>query len=117
MTDPKYKPKDDGLYHEDGYKIPEDEPLMVLRGKDIGALHSIVSYIEMLEDQPPNKTIVSHLASSLERLKAFHDYQVLNPHLQSVGCSRRSHERSFGFLLKARDILHKYEIDYVDSEY
>ncbi len=117
MPDPKYTPAADGIYHEDGYKLPDDEPLMILRGKDIGALHSIISYVEMLEDQPQNKTIVSHLLSSLERLKAFHDYQVKNPHLQSVGCSRRSHTRSFGFLLKARQIMDKYEIQYSDSDY
>lgn len=32
MSDPKYKPVGGGIQHEDGYMIPNDEPLMILRG-------------------------------------------------------------------------------------
>jgi len=105
MSDPKYKSTDKGIYHEDGYLIPSDEPLMIMRGKDIGALDSIVSYIEMLQDQAATPTIESHLISSSERLLAFYEYQVGNPELQSVGCSRRSHTDSLFFLRRARDKL------------
>jgi hypothetical protein len=110
MSDPKYTPKADGLYHEDGYKLPDDEPLMILRGKDVGALDSIVAYIEMLEDQPRNKTIHSHMLSSLERLQSFYYYQVNNPDLNSVGCSRRSHAAAAGFILRAKRKLLDYEM-------
>ena len=102
MTDPKYTPTDNGIMHEDGYMIPNDEPFMILRGKDIGALNNIVDYIEMLQDQvPQTPTIISHLESSSERLLAFYTYQVENPDLQSVGCSRRSHVDSLFFLGRA----------------
>ena len=84
--DPKYSPKGDKMFHEDGYQLPDDEPLMVFRGKDIGSLMAIYEYICMLEEQPMNRTILSHLESSLERLSAFYHYQIHNPHLQSVGC-------------------------------
>ena len=66
MSDPKYISKDGFLYHIDGYKLPDDEPLMVFRGKDIGSLDAICEYIEMLEDQPQNKVIVSHLYLQLK---------------------------------------------------
>jgi len=108
MTDPKYKATDGGLVHIDGYLLPEDEPLMILRGKDIGALDAICEYIEMLEDQPCNSTISSHLNSSLERLRSFYTYQINNPELQSIGCSRRSHEGYARFLLRAKEILDRH---------
>ena len=102
MSDPKYTPKENGIMHEDGYMLPDDEPLMILRGKDIGALNNIVDYIEMLQEQvPQTPTIVSHLESSSERLLAFYNYQVDNPELQSVGCSRRSHIDSLYFIGRA----------------
>jgi hypothetical protein len=102
MSDPKYTPTQNGIMHEDGYMLPSDEPLMILRGKDIGALNNIVDYIEMLQDQiPQTPTIVSHLSSSSERLLAFYNYQIENPELQSVGCSRRSHVDSLYFIGRA----------------
>jgi len=105
MSDPKYPVIDGKLNHIDGYVLPEDEPIMVFRGKDIGSLSAISEYIEMLEEQPQNATIVSHRISSLERLKAFYTYQVENPDLQSVGCSRRAHEGGAAFLLRAKKVL------------
>lgn len=105
MSDPKYRCIDGDLYHIDGYVIPEDEPLMVLRGKDIGAIEAIVAYIEMLDDQPQNAVINSHLISSMERLKAFYEYQLNNPELQSVGCSRRAHSGSHSILLRAKSTI------------
>jgi len=109
MSDPKYPIVNGKMNHIDGYTLPEDEPTMVFRGKDIGSLSAISEYIEMLEDQPQNATIVSHRASSLERLQAFYDYQVKNPDLQSVGCSRRSHEGAAAFLLRAKRVLEENE--------
>ena len=112
MADPKYKPTAKGIMHEDGYMIPNDEPLMILRGKDIGALNNIVDYIEMLQEQiPQTPTIVSHLASSTERLVAFYKYQVENPELQSVGCSRRSHADSLFFIGRAARKLKELGFD------
>ena len=106
MGDPKYTPTATGIKHEDGYMLPDDEPLMIFRGKDIGALNNIVDYIEMLQDQiPQTPTIVSHLSSATERLIAFYYYQLNNPDLQSVGCSRRSHVDSGFFMKRASDKL------------
>lgn len=86
--------------------LPEDEPLMILRGKDIGALNNIVDYIEMLQEQNQKMpTIITHLESSTERLMAFYAYQRDNPHLQSVGCSYRNHEDSGYFMVRAKNKL------------
>ncbi len=108
--DPKYSPKGDKMFHEDGYQLPDDEPLMVFRGKDIGSLMAIYEYICMLEEQPMNRTILSHLESSLERLSAFYHYQINNPHLQSVGCSMKAHDRYKMFLNFAEEKLHYHGI-------
>lgn len=110
MSDPKYIPKDGGLYHSDGYRIPDDEPLMVFRGKDIGALSAICDYIEMLLGQPLNPVIDSHLKSSTERLNAFYDYQMENPNLQSIGCTKRSHADSYDHIIaRAKDLLEELQ--------
>jgi len=93
------------MFHEDGYQLPDDEPLMVFRGKDVGSLMAIYEYICMLEDQPMNRTILSHLESSLERLSAFYHYQINNPQLQSVGCSMKAHDRYKMFLNFAEEKL------------
>lgn len=105
MNDPKYIFKDNAIWHQDGYQLPDDEPVMLFRGKDIGALEAICDYVDMLRDQPQNKTIVSHLESSVERLKALYLYQLKNPELQSVGCSRKSHAQSPLFLIRAAALL------------
>lgn len=110
MSDPKYISKNNGIYHIDGYRVPDSEPLMVMRGKDIGALSAILDYISMLEDQPKNPTIDSHLKSSLERLHAFYLYQINNPDLQSVGCSRKSHTNTHLFILMSEEKLKKYKL-------
>ncbi len=113
MSDPKYTPTANGIRHEDGYMLPSDEPLMIMRGKDIGALNSVVDYIEMLQDQSPvTPTIISHLESSLERLVAFYVYQRDNPHLQSVGCSQRSHVDSLFFMKRALDKICEFGLQY-----
>ena len=93
-------------------KLPEDEPLMIFRGKDIGSLVAIVEYISMLEEQTPNNTIHSHLKSSLERLNTFYLYQVDNPKLQSIGCSRKSHDSYSLFLKIAKSKLIEHGFNY-----
>lgn len=108
--DPKYLPIGDKMFHQDGYQLPDDEPLMIFRAKDVGSLMAICEYIEMLEEQPQNKTIVSHLTSSLERLSVFYHYQIHNPHLQSVGCSMKAHDRYKMFLNIAKEKLHYHGI-------
>ena len=106
MNDPKYNVM---LCHADGYIISPDEPVMLLRGKDVGALVAIVAYVEMLEGEHPNAVINSHLDSSLERLEAFYTYQKENPDLQTIGCSRRNHGLAQHYIGMAYQKLVKWE--------
>ena len=105
MSDPKYTFCPEGIRHIDGYVLPSDEPIMVFRGKDIGSLEAILAYLEMLEDQEQNEVIVSHYVSSIERLRAFYEYQRDNPYLQSIGCSRSAHIDYSYIMVKARKKL------------
>ena len=107
MNDPKYQPK---ICHIDGYMLPDDEPIMLLRGKDVGALVAIVAYIDMLEGEHPNAVINSHLDSSLERLEAFYTYQRDNPQLQTIGCSNRNHGLAKQYMGRAYKKLAQWEV-------
>jgi hypothetical protein len=104
MNETKYYIKDNKLYHESGYQIPEDEPLMIFRGKDVGALVAITAYIDMLREQPINETIDSHLNSSMERLKTFLKYQYRND-IKTVTCSHSDHILVKHMMLKAESTL------------
>jgi len=106
MNDPKYNIQ---LCHADGYIIDPNEPVMVLRGKDVGALVAICAYVDMLENEHPNAVINSHLDSSLERLEAFYIYQRDNPKLQTIGCSNRNHGLSKAYMGAAYKLLAKWE--------
>jgi len=107
VNDPKYKFGDsDRLYHRDGnYFIDNNEPVMVLRSKDITSLAAIVSYIETLLGMPCNPAVDDHIKSATERLHAFYMYQKNNTHLQSVGCNRSSHRGGSYILTAARELL------------
>ena len=114
MNDPKY---DLGkIRHiEHDYIVDPNEPCMLLRGKDVGALQAIISYIQMLETElayNPNYVINSHLDSSIERLNAFYKYQYENPSLQSVGCSNSNHGLSGLYMKKAYALLCKWGADW-----
>ena len=110
MSDPKYPIIENKIYHIDGYELPHDEPIMVLRGKDIGALSAICDYLKMLTEQERNKVIISHYNSSLERLRAFYEYQIKNPELQSIGCTRRCHIDYTQILFMAKSWIDKGEM-------
>ena len=113
FNDPKYHFYSNRIMHvDDEYLVPTNEPCMVLRGKDIGALAAICSYIRMLEGEltqhGPNPTINSHLDSSLERLEAFYQYQISNPDLQSIGCSQKAHTDFYLILNSAKELLDEW---------
>jgi hypothetical protein len=104
-NDPKYYVLNNNLYHINGNKIPEDEPIMIFRGKDIGSLVAICSYIEMLLNEDFNKQINDHLISSCERLIRFYNYQMNNPNIQSVTCSKDNHKNSSLYLNRAKNLI------------
>ena len=116
----KYQFKDGGIYHEDGYRIPDDEPVLLFRSKDLGSLSAISAYLDMLCEQYPSETIKSHLYSMIQLAEAFNEYQTRND-VESVGCSIKAHKATIkGLRSDFNESLHYakkhlrniYNIDY-----
>ena len=111
MNDPKYKFGDnDRLYHRGGeYFISEDEPVMVLRGKDVTCLAAVCAYVQALLDMSENEVVNSHLDSSLERLRVFWEYQTTSG-VAGVGCSQKHHSGSEQYLEKSEKLVSEMRI-------
>jgi hypothetical protein len=111
MNDPKYKFGDtDRLYHRGGeYFIDENEPVMVLRGKDVTSLAAIGAYVQALLDMNENEVVNSHLDSSLERLRVFWEYQTTSG-VAGVGCSQKHHSGSEQYIAKAEQMLRELRL-------
>lgn len=109
VNDPKYKfGSDDSIYHRYGeYFIEPDEPVMLLRGKDVTSLAAILGYINALESMYPNDIVDSHLDSSLERLHAFWLYQISSGK-SGVGCSQKHHSGSELYICEAETKLREH---------
>lgn len=106
MNDPKYQFGDtDRLFHRSGeYFILENEPVMVLRGKDVTSLAAVCAYVQALLDMSENEVVNSHLDSSMERLKSFYEYQTTSG-VAGVGCSQKHHSGSEQYIKKAETLL------------
>jgi len=86
--DPKYSAKDGRFWHNEGnYFLPDDEPLMIFRGKDELAVKMCEVYIETLKSQPQTEIIVSHIETATERLAAFKSFHMQYPERVGVCCS------------------------------
>lgn len=80
MNDPKYAIVGGRLHHvQGGYDVPDEEPVMILRGKDPVALKMIEMYLTSGVDD-------SHRESATERLNAFRAYQTAYPERTKIGC-------------------------------
>lgn len=78
------------MYHPDGYMIPDDEPILIFRAKDLGVLAAISAYMDMLIEQEPSGTIKSHLESMIEVTENILSYQK-DASVKSVTCSQKAH--------------------------
>lgn len=86
MSDPKYL-FPGGIEHATGgYPLPDDEPLMLFRGKDVGTPAAIRGYIDWLETKEQTALVVEHLATANERLSTIVQWQTDNPNRIGVGC-------------------------------
>jgi len=103
MQDPKYRfGYSDHVFHRDyNYVVPSDEPLMLLRGKDVTSLAAIIGYIDALYHMQPTETVRQHILSSVERLREFYRYQVNNAEKAGVKCSQLWHDTSDKILERA----------------
>ncbi len=80
----------ESMYHPDGYKVPDDEPILIFRAKDLGTLAAITSYLDMLIEQEPSSTIKTHIISMLNVTEAIVSYQKTRS-VKSVTCSQKAH--------------------------
>lgn len=86
--DPKYDFVGGRIWNRNGnYFLPDDEPVMVLRGKDQACLAAIFGYIECLEKQAQTKHVLEHIKTSRERLGVFFEFQTKNPERAGIGCT------------------------------
>jgi hypothetical protein len=75
--DPKYGIKDNKLVNmKTGKPIPDDEPVMLFRAKDINASDAIHSYAEECSNK-------KHVAAVMERWQAFSDFCDNNEEIMS----------------------------------
>lgn len=80
MNDTKYTIVNGKLWHREGnYAVPDEEPIVVLRGKDPVALRLIAMYLECGPDE-------SHRASMENNLRLFAEYQQKYPQRTRQGC-------------------------------
>lgn len=87
------------IYHPAGYKIPDDEPVLIFRAKDLGVLSAIAAYMDMLCEQEPSGTIRDHLISMLSVSMNILKYQK-NKSIKSVTCSLTAHRSTVSSLNK-----------------
>ncbi|MCC4786658.1 hypothetical protein AB6E39_00130 [Vibrio splendidus] len=79
------------MFHPDGYQIPNEEPVLIFRAKDLGVLSAITAYLDMLIEQEPSGTIKSHLESMIQVTESILAYQT-NTSVKSVTCSQKAHK-------------------------
>lgn len=86
--DPKFRfGADDRIIHrQDGSVVPDDEPVMLLRGKDEVALRAIAYYVQIMESYPDSSLARDHAATARERLDTIKTWQKMNPDRTGMGC-------------------------------
>ena len=87
------------MFHPAGYKVPDDEPVLIFRAKDLGVLSAIAAYMDMLCEQEPSGTIRDHLISMLSVSMNIIKYQK-NKSIKSVTCSLQAHRSTVDMLNK-----------------
>jgi hypothetical protein len=95
MHDPKYQfGSEDAVFHRaGGYFLPEDEPLVLFRGKDVGTLVALNAYRQFMEyvsehaDTAHAREVArAHAESIAERLSVIAGFQRENPDRTGLGC-------------------------------
>lgn len=93
--DPKYKFGDnDKIYHREGqYWLPEDEPVIVFRGKDLGTIIAMQEYKQFMQhiekttnNAAARKIAIEHIKSITERIRTIQEFQEQNPTRIGLGC-------------------------------
>jgi hypothetical protein len=93
--DPKYQlGDDDRVFHRaGGYYLPDDEPLVVFRGKDVGTLVAMEAYLRFMEyvadradTQHAREVARAHASSIGERIETIRQFQLDHPERTGLGC-------------------------------
>lgn len=68
--DPKYDIEDDRLVNaSSGEPIPADEPILILRAKDVHAVQALYAYQNLCENE-------SHVQAVAQRIEEFEDFAI-----------------------------------------
>lgn len=100
------------MYHPSGYQVPDHEPILIFRAKDVGVLAAIAAYLDMLCEQEPSATIRDHILSMLDVTDSILEYQS-DHSIKSVTCSVKAHASTLaglrsdvdGAVIGARHVL------------
>jgi hypothetical protein len=93
--DPKYQfGADDAAFHRAGnYYLPEDEPLVLFRGKDVGTLVALDAYrgfmeyvADHAETEHAREVARAHAVSISERIETIKRFQLEHPDRTGLGC-------------------------------
>ena len=100
MHDPKFQfGDDDTIYRrEDCTRLPDDEPVLLLRGKDEAAVFAIREYIRVMLLFPGSANAAAHARSAQAQLNAIEAWQAANPGLVGMGCGNDARRETFAFL-------------------
>lgn len=86
--DPKYSFLDGRIWNVSGqYFLPEDEPVIVFRGKDQVTPAAIRGYIECLKNQEQTPHVLEHIRTATERLETIEKFQRDNAARIGIGCT------------------------------
>lgn len=100
------------MYHPSGYQVPDHEPILIFRAKDVGVLAAIAAYLDMLCEQEPSATIRDHILSMLDVTDSILEYQS-DHSIKSVTCPVKAHASTLaglrsdvdGAVIGARHVL------------
>lgn len=77
--EPKYVARNGHIVNrKTGEVIPDDEPLFILRGKDIRALDTLRSYLSMIEN-PAHRTVVEGRMVDFDAFARAHPERMKEP--------------------------------------
>ena len=104
------------MYHPSGYLIPNEEPILIFRAKDLGVLAAMTAYLDMLVEQELSTTIRDHLISMLNVGAAITEYQT-HKEVRSVTCSVKAHQSTVDMLCTDYANARAIAIDHLAKQY
>lgn len=104
------------MYHPSGYLIPDEEPILIFRAKDLGVLAAMTAYLDMLVEQEPSVTIKDHLISMLHVGSAITEYQS-HKNVKSVTCSVKAHQSTVDMLRADYASARAIAVDHLAKQY